>query len=450
MFGVRAPRRICYTKFVVRDPSEFLRELFRAAVAAADPGARLPSCLPPMPSQRVLVLGAGKAAASMARALELAWPGKTTGLVITRRGHSVPLESIEVVEAGHPEPDQAGLDATSRLMDLARSAGPDDLAVCLLSGGGSALTPAPIPPITLADEIALSRALLKSGASIGEMNCVRRHISLIKGGRLAALCYPARVLTLLISDTPGDDPADIASGPTVADPTTCADALAVLANWRIQAPPSVLQVLGEGIGESIKPGDFRLDRSELKFVATPRLALEAAAARARELGVEPYILADDMEGEAREVGKAMAAMARNSALHDEPFRAPCVMLSGGETTVRVIGDGRGGRNVEFALALALALRGLPRVYAIACDTDGIDGVAPNAGAVVDPTTLQRAAQKGLNPHQALARNDAHSFFEMLGDAVVTGPTNTNVNDFRAIYVEAGSTRACANPRIDGA
>ena len=416
----------------------FLRRLFTAGIAAAQPETCLPphlsACLPSAPKGRLIVIGAGKASAAMARVVENHWQEPLSGLVITRHGHAVPCQRIEIVEAGHPVPDAAGLAATRRLVDMVMGLGPDDCVLCLVSGGGSSLLTLPLPGIGLEDKQAVHRALLASGASIAEMNCVRRHLSAVKGGRLAALCHPARVLALAISDVPGDHPVDIASGPTVADPTTCADALAILGRYRIGVPAAVHELLASGAGESLKPGDPRLASGELRIVATPQLALEAAADVARRAGVPAYILGDAIEGEAREVGKAMAGMARQAARHGQPFARPCLLLSGGETTVAVRGSGRGGRNVEFLLALALALDGEPGVYALAGDTDGIDGLEDAAGAIIAPDTLARAAALGVDARSRLANNDGHGFFAALGDAVVTGPTRTNVNDFRAILV----------------
>jgi hydroxypyruvate reductase len=306
--------------------------------------------------------------------------------------------------------------------------------ICLISGGGSSLLPLPLDGITLEDKQAVNRALLASGATISEMNCVRRHLSAIKGGRLAAACHPARVVTLLISDVPGDHPCDIASGPTVGDPTTCADALAIVRRYGIALPAAVREVLESGRGESVKPGDARLERCETRMIATPQMALEAAAFVAREAGITPYILGNAIEGEARDVGKAMAGMARQVADHGQPFARPCVMLSGGETTVTVRGQGRGGRNVEFLLSLGLALEGRAGIHALAADTDGVDGQEEIAGALLDPTTLARAEGQGLRARESLANNDGHGFFGALGDSVVTGPTLTNVNDFRAVLV----------------
>lgn len=419
---------------MVAEPKAFLRGLFQCAVAASDPALCVPPHLPRPPLGRTLVLGAGKASAAMAQAIEANWRGELSGLVVTRYGHSAPCRNIEIIEAFHPTPDESGLRAARRLLDLARQAGPEDLVLCPISGGGSALLPAPIAPLTLADEQAINHALLVSGAPISQMNCVRRHLSMIKGGRLAAACHPARVVALLISDVPGDDPCDIASGPTVADKTTCTDALAIIDRYGIEAPAAVREILASGRGESIKPGDPRLKTSKTRIVAAPRMALEAAAAHARREGVPAFIIADDIEGEARDVGKVLAALARNVARRGEPFRPPCVLLSGGETSVTVRGNGRGGRNVEFLLALAIALAGCEGVYAIACDTDGVDGMEDIAGATIAPDSLARAWALGINPEDRLAANDGHGFFEALGESVVTGPTLTNVNDFRAIFV----------------
>lgn len=410
---------------------EVLTGLFEAAVAAAQPQRLIAGALPKPPRQgRTIVIGAGKASAAMARELEAHWPAPLSGLVVTRYGYGEPCERIEIALAAHPVPDAAGAKAAARMLRLVGGLTPDDLVICLLSGGASSLLPAPLAPVTLAQKQDLGRALLRSGASISEINCVRRHLSAIKGGRLAAACHPARVVTLLISDVPGDDPADIGSGPTVADASTCADALAILARHRIEAPREVMALLDSGAGESVKPGDPRLARSELHMLATPLDALEAAAACARRAGITPVILGDAIEGEAREAAKVMAGI----ALHAARGQLPCVLLSGGETTVTVRGPGRGGRNVEFLLSLALALRGHVRIHALAADTDGVDGAEEIAGAYAGPATLRRAQALGISAAQALAANDAHSFFEALGDSIVTGPTRTNVNDFRAILV----------------
>jgi hydroxypyruvate reductase len=321
------------------------------------------------------------------------------------------------------------------MLELVQGLSGDDLVICLISGGGSALLPLPDPALDLAVKQEINRALLQSGATIGEMNCVRRHLSAIKGGRLAAACHPARVVTLLISDVPGDNPADIASGPTCGDATTCADALAILKRYDIQVPAAVTKLLESGASESVKPGDPRLARSEVRIIAAPQIALEAAAEVARKAGITPYILGDSIEGEARDVGIVMAGMARQVATRGQPFAAPCVLLSGGETTVTVRGKGRGGRNVEFLLSLGVALNGHPGIHAIACDTDGVDGQEEIAGAILAPDMLERAWSLRINPRLSLANNDGHSFFQALGASVVCGPTLTNVNDFRAIYVE---------------
>jgi hydroxypyruvate reductase len=412
-----------------------LRALFDAAVAAAQPDKCVPPHLPAVPRGRLIVVGAGKASAAMARAVEQHWPGRLEGLVVTRYGYAVPCERIEIVEAAHPVPDAAGLGAAGRMLELVSGLSPHDTVLCLVSGGGSSLLPLPLAGITLEDKQAVNRALLASGASIGEMNCVRRHLSAIKGGRLAAACHPAHVVTLLISDVPGDAPCDIASGPTVADPSTCADALDIVRRYGIALPPNARQVLESGEGESVKPGDPRLATHEVRTIATPQMALEAAARVAREAGVQPYILGDSLEGEARDVGKVMAGMALQVARRGQPFATPCVLLSGGETTVTVRGEGRGGRNVEFLLAAAIALRGEPGVHGLAGDTDGVDGQEDIAGAWLSPDTLERAFGKGIRPMESLDRNDGHGFFQALGDSVVTGPTLTNVNDFRAILVQ---------------
>ena len=418
-------------------PRELLRSLFDAAVEAAQPAVCLPPHLPEPPAHgRTLVVGAGKASAAMARAVEDHWPGPLSGLVITRYGHAVPCHRIEVVEAAHPVPDEAGRAGAARILDLVRGLTADDLVLCLISGGGSALLSLPAPGVSLADKQAVNRALLKSGATIAEMNCLRKHLSAIKGGRLAAAAAPARVVSLLISDVPGDDPSSIASGPTVPDPTTLADALAIIAKYAIAAPASVMARLGAADDETPKPGDPRLATAETVIVASPQASLEAAARVAAEAGVAAHILSDRIEGEARDVALVHAAIARQVASRHQPFRPPAVLLSGGETTVTVRGRGRGGRNAEFLLALALALGGAAGIHAIACDTDGIDGTEDNAGALAGPDSLARAAALGLSARASLADNDGYGLFEALGDLVVTGPTLTNVNDFRAILIEA--------------
>jgi hydroxypyruvate reductase len=408
--------------------------MFDAAVAAAQPALRIPACLPAPPRGRTVVVGAGKASAAMAQALERHWAGPLSGLVVTRYGYAVPCERIRIVEAAHPVPDAAGLEAARQILLAVQGLGEDDLVICLVSGGGSALLPLPGDGVSLEDKQLVNRALLASGANIGEMNCVRRHLSGIKGGRLAAACHPARVVNLLISDVPGDDPADIASGPTVADPGTCADALGIVRRYGIELPAGARRLLESGAGETVKPGDPRLARVATRIVASPQMALEAAAEVARAAGVTPLILGDSIEGEAREVAKVMAGIALQARRHAQPVGAPCVLLSGGETTVTVRGQGRGGRNVEFLLALGLALGGAPGIHALAADTDGVDGAEEVAGAFLAPDTLARARAQGLDPRASLDDNDGHGFFGALGDALVTGPTLTNVNDFRAILL----------------
>jgi glycerate 2-kinase len=428
------------------DPRGFLRALFDAAVAQALPGPSLARFLPAPPRGRTLVLGAGKAAAAMAAALDAAWPAGAplSGLVVTRYDY-VPSAfaaaqargqtRIEVVQAAHPVPDEAGRRAAARILELAHGVGADDLVVCLVSGGASSLLALPAPGITLAEKQAINGALLKSGAAIDEMNCVRKHLSAIKGGRLAAACAPARVVTLIVSDVPGDSPAVIGSGPTVPDPTTCADALAVLDRYRIEVAPAIRAALAGGALETPKPGDPVFAGHAVHLVATPQQSLDATAALARSAGIAAHILGDEIEGESREVGKVHAALARQVARRGQPFAAPCVILSGGETTVTVRHKGgRGGRASEFLLGCALALKGEPKIWVLAGDTDGIDGVESNAGAFVAPDTLARASALGLNGRDHLDRNDAFSFFAGLGDLLVTGPTFTNVNDFRALLV----------------
>jgi glycerate 2-kinase len=423
------------------NPKDLLRRMFDAAIASAQPALCIPRHLPPPPRGRCIVIGAGKASAAMGQALEDHWPGPLSGLVVTRYGYAVPCRRIEIVEAAHPVPDEAGLAAAQRMLERVRGLTADDLVLCLISGGGSSLLPLPLPGITLEQKQAINRALLASGATISEMNCVRRHLSAIKGGRLAAACHPAKVVTLLISDVPGDNPVDIASGPTAPDSTTCADALAIVRRYGIELPAAALELLESGGGESIKPGDPRLAGHETHIVATPQMALEAAAAVARDAGVAAHILGDAIEGEARDVGKVMAGIALQVANRGQPLRAPCVLLSGGETTVTVRGQGRGGRNVEFLLSLAITLAGHPRIHALAGDTDGVDGQEEIAGALLGPDSLARAWSQGMRPIDRLTDNDGHGFFGALGDSVITGPTLTNVNDFRAILItEAGAAQ----------
>ncbi len=436
-------------------PREFLEYLYRTAVKRALPLHNTAAFLPAPPSKasggRTLVLGAGKAGGAMAQAVEALWPADAplSGLVVTRYGHTPPRpaglpERIEVVEASHPVPDAAGLAAAERILALTKGLTKDDLVLCLISGGGSALLTLPADGLSLEEKQRINKALLASGANIGEMNCVRKHLSRIKGGRLALACAPARVVTLTISDVPGDDPSIIASGPTVPDATTCADALAILERYAIEIPGPVANLLRSGVLETPKPGDpafsFEGHPHAVHLIATPQQSLEAAADAARASGLNAYILSDEMEGESREVGKVHAALARAVAQHGQPFKKPCVILSGGETTVTVRKQpeggprGKGGRAGEFCLGLAQALQGQAGVYALAADTDGIDGMEDNAGAFVTPDTLQRAAQHGMKIDTYLDRNDAYGYFEPLGDLLITGPTHTNVNDFRSLLI----------------
>lgn len=426
-----------------QDPQGFLRALYACAVSRALPADVTAAHLPPPPARgRTLVLGAGKAGGAMAAAVDALWPADAplSGLVVTRYDHVPPAYKaqpgrIEVIEARHPVPDEAGRQAAQRIVDLTRGLTADDLVLCLISGGGSALLSLPAPDLDFADKQAINSALLKSGAAIDEMNTVRKHLSAVKGGRLAALCAPARVVTLLISDVPGDDPQVIASGPTVPDASTCADALAILQRYGIAIPDAARAGLDSGAFETPKPGDAVFNGHDVRMIATPQDSLEAAAALARAHSVEAHILSDAIEGESREVGKVHAALARAVAQRGQPFAKPCVILSGGETTVTVRSKGgRGGRASEFLLGCAIALQGQPGVWALSADTDGIDGIEDNAGAVLAPDTLARAAALGLKPAEFLDRNDAYSFFAALGDLVVPGPTFTNVNDFRALLV----------------
>lgn len=419
-----------------------LTEIFHAAVTSADPRIVLARHLPAPPDGgRVMVVGAGKSAAVMAAAVEAAWPEVAlSGLVVTRYGHGHETRRIEVMEASHPVPDAAGAAAAQRLLDAVSGLTAQDLVLFLVSGGGSALTTLPAPGLTLDDLMAVNRALLASGATIHEMNCIRRHLSAFSGGRLALAAAPARVVTLAISDVPGDDPAAIASGPTVPDPTSFADARALVAHYRMDLPAAVVAHLARAAQETPKPGDARLAAVDYRFIATPRLALKAAAAKARQLGLAPLILGDALEGEAREVGKVLAGIALSARTHGHPLPAPCILLSGGETTVTIgpEGHGRGGRNGEALLGCAVALAGAPGIWALMADTDGIDGSEDNAGAIATPDTLARARAAGLDPRAVLGRHDSHSLFATLGDLLVTGPTLTNVNDLRAVLVACGA------------
>jgi glycerate 2-kinase len=418
----------------LNDPRAFLSSLFDAALAAADPLRCVPPMLPQTPGRRTVLIGAGKASALMAQAIEKAWPHPLEGLVVTRYGHAVPCDHVEIIEASHPVPDAAGEAAAQRILDLTQELGPEDLLICAISGGGSALLSLPGDGLTLADKQAVNKALLRSGAAIGEMNCVRKHLSAIKGGRLAAAAYPARVHTILISDVPGDDPAVIASGPTVPDNTTLAQALEILERRKIDVPDAVRIRLNQPEAETPDSENPIFQNTTTVMAARPLASLQAAADIARQAGITPLILGDALEGESRDVATVMAGIARSIRDHSLPVAAPAVLLSGGETTVTIKGDGIGGPNAEFTLALALALKGMEGVYGLACDTDGVDGAAEVAGAMIDPDTLVRAEAAGLNARAALENNDAHSFFEALGDQIKPGPTLTNVNDFRAILV----------------
>lgn len=437
------------------DPRAFLATLFWTAVRQAQPVETLAACLPSLPNHtdaRTLVLGAGKASAAMAHALEAAWPATAPlrGLVLTRYGHTPPRtpeaspQRIEILEAAHPIPDAAGMQGAQRILAMAQGLGAHDLVICLISGGASSLLslPAQWPGggLALADKQRITQALLESGATIAEINCVRKHLSAIKGGRLALACAPARVVTLAISDVPGDDPATIGSGPTVPDSSSCAQALQIVQRYRVDVPGDVLQRLQDGTLETPKPGAAQWKNNTVRLIATPQQSLEAAAGAARAAGLDAHILSDAMEGESREVGRVHAALARAIALRGQPFSRPCVLLSGGETTVTLrpqqVGKqrGKGGRAGEFCMGLAKSLQGQPGVYALAADTDGIDGVQDNAGAWVAPDTLSRAAKKGVSLDDCLERNDAYGYFAVLDDLFITGPTYTNVNDFRAILV----------------
>ena len=448
------------------NPETLLRDMFAAAVAAAQPSKRIPLFLPEPPKKgRTLVIGAGKASAAMGKAFEEHWPGELSGLIVTRYGYDVPCERIETVQAAHPVPDAAGEAAARRMLDLVQGLSEDDLVVCLVSGGGSALLSAPGPGLTLEDKQAVNKALLRCGATIHEMNCLRKHLSTIhfkqavnkallrcgatihemnclrkhlsavKGGRLAAAAAPARVVNLLISDVPGDDPAVIASGPTVPDPTTFDDARAIVAKYGIDLPAPVQALLDAGEDETPKPDDPVFDRVETHLIALPQASLEAAAEVARAAGITPLILGDALEGEARDLGVEHAELARKTLAGNGPATPPCVLLSGGETTVTIRGDGgRGGRNTEYLLGMAVALDGASGIHAIACDTDGVDGSEDNAGAVIGPDSLSRAAGAGMDAKALLDANDAYGFFQGVGDLVECGPTLTNVNDFRAMLV----------------
>ena len=413
---------------------EFLEDLFRTAVDAADPGRAIAAHLPQKPAGRTVVVGAGKASAQMARAFEELWDQPVDGLVVTRYGHSVPTSRIEIVEASHPVPDEAGFLAARRMMSKVHGLSHDDLVVALISGGGSALLPAPGPGLGFEDEQAVTRALLASGMPITMMNLIRNEISAIKGGRLAALAAPARVATLIVSDVAGDDPALVASGPTVPIATSRAEVRHLVSLYGLDLPPAAMALLASHDNESPRPDDPRFANNTVRIIASSALSLEAAAQRAAARGVPAHILSDAIEGESRDVATVMSAIAREVDLRGRPFARPCVLLSGGETTVTVRGKGKGGRNAEFLLAFALAIEGIKGITALAADTDGIDGSEDNAGAFADGTSAARMRAAGIDPSAALAGNDAWTAFHAVGDLLVTGPTGTNVNDFRAILV----------------
>ncbi|MGA9540376.1 MAG: glycerate kinase [Methyloceanibacter sp.] len=415
-------------------PDELLKAMFKAGVDAALPSLCVPPHLPPRPKGRTVIIGAGKASGAMAKALEDAWDGPLDGIVVTRYGYRLPTERLEVVEAAHPVPDAAGREAAQRIFKAVQGLTEDDLVLALISGGGSALLAAPAEGISLEDKQVVNKALLASGATISEMNTVRKHLSAIKGGRLARAAYPAKVVALMISDVPGDDASIIASGPTVPDPSTNADAIAIVEKYGIDLPLSVRQVL-ETIEETPKAGDKCFDKVENVMIATPQASLEAAADVARAAGVTPVILGDSIEGESRDVGLVHVGIARQCAMRGQPMEPPCVLISGGETTITLKGKGKGGPNTEFLLAMAIALDGMENIYALAGDTDGVDGSEDNAGALIYPNTLQRAEAAGINAKAMLANNDPYTFFKGIGDLLETGPTMTNVNDLRLVYIE---------------
>lgn len=412
----------------------FLAAIFDAAVAAAQPELTIRKYLPAKPKGRTVVVGAGKGSAQMAAALEKAWDGPLEGLIVTRYGYGARTERIRVVEAAHPVPDAAGLAGSRALLDQVAGLTADDLVIALISGGGSALLPAPPGGLTLEDEIAVNKALLASGAPIAAMNTVRKHVSMIKGGRLAAAAHPARVVSLVVSDIPGDNPALVASGPTIPDVSTRADALAIVHAYRMEPPAAVMTHLNSPAADAPLPDDPRFAGNEVHLIASAAVSLEAAAAEARRQGVEAVVLSDAIEGEAREVGSVHAAIAREVATRDRPFSKPVLILSGGETTVTLRGNGKGGRNSEFLLSLAIGIDGIPGVHALAADTDGIDGSEDNAGAFADGTSLTRMRAAGIDAKAKLAENDAWSAFDSVGDLFIPGPTGTNVNDLRAILI----------------
>ncbi|WP_027991448.1 glycerate kinase type-2 family protein [Sinorhizobium meliloti] len=419
----------------IANPRQFLESLFASAVSAADPERVIAANLPERPKGRTVVIGAGKGAAQMARALESVWEGPLSGVVVTRYGCGAHCKNIEVLEASHPLPDEGGLKASKRLLAAVSGLTGDDLVVALICGGGSALLPAPPPALSLEDEIAVNRALLASGAPISAMNAVRKHVSLIKGGRLAAAAHPARVVSLVVSDIPGDDAALVASGPTIADAASREDALKIVERYRLALPEKVMRWLASAAADAPRPSDPRFARNEVRLIASAGVSLEAAASRARAAGIEAVILSDAIEGEARDVGLVHAAIARETALRGRPFPKPALLLSGGETTVTVRGEGRGGRNSEFLLSLALGIDGIGGISALAADTDGIDGSEDNAGAFADHTTIARLLARRLDAAALLHKNDSWAAFDALGDLFKPGPTGTNVNDFRAVLIQ---------------
>jgi glycerate 2-kinase len=414
---------------------QLMRAMFEAAIETALPSNCVQAHMPSPPKGRTIIVGAGKASAAMAQVFEKNWNTPIEGLVITRYGHGVSCKNIEIVEAAHPVPDEAGTRAAARMLKMLEGLSPDDLVVALMSGGGSALLSLPANNISVEDKRSVNKALLKSGAPIGEMNCVRKHLSAIKGGRLAVAAYPARVVTLVISDVPGDDLAAVASGPTVADPTTFAQAREIIAKYEIELPAAVTSHLAAAKNETPKPNDPRLANTQAICIASPQKSLEAAAAIAKTAGYEPIILGDAIEGEAREVGIVMAGIAMQAKRFGQPIKPPCAIISGGETTVTVNGNGAGGRNVEFLLSLAIKLNGAERIHALAGDTDGVDGAREVAGAYITPASLEEARKLKIDPWTSLSNNDAHNFFQSINTQVITGPTLTNVNDFRVILVE---------------
>ncbi|MGE0500500.1 MAG: glycerate kinase [Rhizobiaceae bacterium] len=418
----------------IADSRTFLTSLFDAAVSAADPERTIKEHLPPKPRGRTIVIGAGKGSSQMARALETVWDGALEGVVVTRYGYAIPCKRIEVLQSAHPVPDEAGLEGSKRLLETVSGLTDADLVIALISGGGSALLPAPAGSLTLADEIAVNRALLSSGAPIAAMNTVRKHVSAIKGGRLAAAAFPAKVVSLVVSDIPGDEPALVASGPTIPDGSTREDALRIVDTWRMDLPAAVMAHLGSPAADAPKPDDRRFARNDVRLIASAAVSLEAAAAQARRHGVEPVILSDAIEGEAREVGSVHAAIAREVATRDRPFAKPVVILSGGETTVTLRGKGKGGRNSEFLLSFALGIQGLGGIEALAADTDGIDGSEDNAGAFADGGSVARMRVAGIDARARLVGNDAWTAFNAIGDLFAPGPTGTNVNDLRAILI----------------